>query len=103
MVGCGGRTSSSLSFLHSSQPPSHRFFILLRATRRLLAYSGRAPGPHCMAERGVFGGKVPCQSHNHTVPNEPSPTTLRGVYVRVDAVGKREGRGEYRQEMQLRR
>jgi len=42
-----------------------------------------------MADRGVLGGKVPCQSHNHTVPNDPSPTTLRGVYVRVDAKKKR--------------
>ena len=43
-----------------------------------------------MADRGVLGGRVPCQSHNHTVPNDPSPTTLRGVYVRVDARRKEE-------------
>ena len=49
-----------------------------------------------MADRGVFGGRVPCQSHNHTVPNDPSPTTLRGVYVRVDA--KRRGKKKRRRE-----
>lgn len=94
----GERTSSSLSFLHSSQPPSQRFFILLTATSRLLAYSGRAPGPHCIADSGVLGGKLPCQSHNHTVPNEPSPTTLRGVYVRVDARRRKKERRSGKEE-----
>ena len=87
------RTSSSLRRLHSSQPPSHLFFIRFTATSLLFAYSGRAPAPHCMAERGVLGGSVPCQSQSQTVPKEPSPTTLRGVYVRAEPRerGKRGG------------
>lgn len=67
-------------------PPSHLLFIRLTATNRLPTHSGLAPAPHCIGERGVLGGSVPCQSHNHTVPKEPSPSTLRGVYERVDAI-----------------
>jgi hypothetical protein len=80
------RTSSSLSFLHSSQPPSHFFFMILIATSLFPAHSGLAPAPHCMGDRGVLGGSVPCQSHNKTVPNEPSPKTLSGVYDLVEPV-----------------
>lgn len=83
----GKRTSSSLSLLHSSQPPSHLFFILFTATRRFPAHSGRAPPPHCIGERGVLGGRSPCQSQRRTVPKEPSPSILIGVYERCEPVG----------------
>lgn len=79
------RTSSSFRLLHSSQPPSHRFFILLRATKRFPAHSGLAPAPHCIGDSGVFGGRGECQSTSHTVPNEPSPTTLIKEYDRSEA------------------
>lgn len=84
-------TSSSLSFLHSSQPPSHFFFILLTATSRFPTHSGLAPAPHCIGDKGVLGGSVPCQSHNQTVPNDPSPSTLRGLYERVESMPQDEG------------
>lgn len=56
----------------------------LTATKRFPAQSGLAPAPHCIGDKGVFGGSVPCQSQSQTVPNEPSPRTLRGVYERVE-------------------
>lgn len=83
-------TSSSFNRRHSSHPPSHFFFILLTATSLFPAHSGRAPAPHCIGDNGVLGGSVPCQSQSHTVPNEPSPTTLRGVQDRIDAIKKDE-------------
>ena len=80
-------TSISLSFLHSSQPPSHLFFMRLTATRRIFAYSGRVPATDCIAAIGVLGGRGPCQSQSQTVPKEPSPTALMGVNERFEAVG----------------
>ena len=80
------RTSSSLSFLHSSQP-SHFLFMHLTATRRIFAYSGRVPTTVCIADTGVLGGRGPCQSQSQTVPKDPSPKALMGVKERTDAVG----------------
>ncbi len=37
-----------------------------------------------MADKGVLGGSVPCQSQSQTVPKDPSPTNLSGVYDRVE-------------------
>lgn len=42
-----------------------------------------------MADKGVLGGSVPCQSQSQTVPKDPSPTNLSGVYDRVEP-----GKGE---------
>lgn len=39
-----------------------------------------------MDDNGVLGGSVPCQSQSQTVPNEPSPRTLSGVYDLVEPV-----------------
>src|SRR6266581_7518629 len=80
-------TSSSLSLLHSSQPPSHFFFMRLTATRRVFAYSGREPTTDCMVDMGVLGGSGPCQSQSQTVPKEPSPKALTGVKERIEAAG----------------
>lgn len=32
----------------------------------------------------MLGGRVPCQSHRRTVPNEPSPKVLIGVNERLE-------------------
>lgn len=37
-----------------------------------------------MGDSGVLGGKFECQSASQTVPNDPSPTTLMGVYERSE-------------------
>ncbi len=83
------RTSISLSFLHSSQPPSHLFFMRLTATRCIFAYSGFVRATDCIADIGVLAGRGPCQSQSQTVPKEPSPTALMGVNERVEAAGDR--------------
>jgi hypothetical protein len=82
-------TWSSFRFSHSCQP-DHCFFMRLTATKRRPAYSGRALALRCMADSGVFGGSGPCQSQSSTVPNEPSPTFLIGVYSLMDAGYRRQ-------------
>src|SRR5258708_7099267 len=86
--GALARTSSSLSFLHSSQP-SHFLFMRLTATRCIFAYSGRAPTTDCIFDTGLLGGSAPCQSQSQTVPKEPSPKALMGVKERTEAVRKK--------------
>ena len=44
-----------------------------------------------MGESGVHGGKVPCQSQRRTVPKEPSPNVLIGVYEREEPVREEKG------------
>jgi len=46
-----------------------------------------------MGESGVHGGKVPCQSQRRTVPKEPSPNVLIGVYERGEPVRVKKGNG----------
>ena len=44
-----------------------------------------------MADKGVLGGSVPCQSQSQTVPKDPSPTSLSGVYDRVEPANRGNG------------
>ena len=80
------RTLSSLSLLHSSQPPSHLFFMRLTATRRIFAYSGREPTTVCIVDMGVLGGSGPCQSQSQTVLKAPLLKAWMGVKERSEAV-----------------
>ncbi len=66
-------TTSSPNVLACFHPPSHIRFILFSATNLLPAHSGRAPAPHCIAERRVPDRTGECQSQSQTVPKEPSP------------------------------
>jgi len=75
-------TTNSPSLLASLQPPSQTRFILLTATSRFPVQSGRAPAPHCIADKTVVGASSDFQSHSHTVPKEPSPTSLMAEYSR---------------------
>lgn len=82
----GELTLSSLSFMHSSQPPSNAFFMRLMATSLLPRYSGRLDGPGGRLPGGMYRGE--CQSASQTVPKEPSPTSLRTVQCRGASGGK---------------
>lgn len=73
-------TLSSLSFMHSSQL-GNGFFIFFIATKRLPRYSGRVVGC-CIGLSSVPLGRGLLQSARHTVPNEPSPTSLMTVKSR---------------------
>src|SRR5712675_268668 len=85
-----GQTSSSLSFLHSSQLPVSFLFMRLTVTRRIFAYSGRVPTTDRIAEIDGLGGSGPCQPQSQTVLKEPSPSVLMGVKGCTEAVRERE-------------
>jgi hypothetical protein len=63
--------------MHSSQF-GKGFFIFLIATSRFPRYSGRVVGC-CIGLRSVPLGNGLLQSARHTVPNDPSPTSLMTV------------------------
>ena len=58
----------------------------LMATSLLPRYSGRLDGPGGRLPGGMYSGE--CQSASQTVPNEPSPTSLRTVQCRGASGGK---------------
>lgn len=75
-------TTNSPKLFACVQPPSQTLFILFNATSLFPDHSGLAPAPHCMADSKTSGFTGECQSHNQTVPKDPSPKHLSSVYTR---------------------